>query len=129
MPLVNVPGVGRVNFPDTMSREEIIEAIERDILPSQSGAVQQAPAASQMETVPERGLFGTIGARFADVGGSLVSGAGSVATGVGGLGGILGVTGYDNVLTRLGRRGAEFGAELMSPELRNQRRALADAMK
>ena len=129
MPLVNVPGVGRVNFPDTMSREEIIEAIERDILPSQSGAVQQAPAASQMEPVPERGLFGTIGARFADVGGSLVSGAGSVATGVGGLGGILGVTGYDNVLTRLGRRGAEFGAELMSPELRNQRRALADAMK
>jgi hypothetical protein len=129
MPLVNVPGVGQVNFPDTMSREEIIEAIERDILPGRSGITQQAPAPSQMEPVPERGLFGTIGARVADVGGSLVSGAGSVATGVGGLGGILGVTGYDNVLTRLGRRGAEFGAELMSPELRNQRRALADAMK
>jgi hypothetical protein len=88
-----------------------------------------APARREPEPVPERGLFGTIGARVADVGGSLVSGAGSVATGVGGLGGILGITGYDNALTRLGRRGSEFGAELMSPELRNQRLALADAMK
>ena len=93
------------------------------------GVIQPASQGSTMEPVPERGLFGTIGARAADVGGSVVSGAGSVATGLGGLGGVLGLTGYDNILTRLGRRGAEFGAELMSPELRNQRRALADAMK
>jgi hypothetical protein len=129
MRTIDVPGVGPIQFPNTMSDEQIVQAIERDILPGRAGVTQQAPAPSQMEPVPERGLFGTIGARAADVGGSVVSGAGSVATGLGGLGGVLGLTGYDNVLTRLGRRGAEFGTELMSPELRNQRRALADAMK
>jgi hypothetical protein len=34
MPSVNVPGVGKVNFPDGMSQADIINAIERDILPS-----------------------------------------------------------------------------------------------
>ena len=32
MPIVNVPGVGQVNFPDSMSQEDIINAIENDIL-------------------------------------------------------------------------------------------------
>jgi len=32
MPIVNVPGVGRVRFPDSMSQEQIITAIETDIL-------------------------------------------------------------------------------------------------
>lgn len=36
MPSVNVTGVGAVNFPDDMSREDIIKAIERDILPKYS---------------------------------------------------------------------------------------------
>lgn len=129
MPLINVPGVGAINFPSTMSNEQIVEAIERDILPGRAGATRQAPAANQMEPVPERGFFGTIGARAGDVAGSLASGAGSVATGVGGIGGLLGITGYDNVLSRLGSRASEFGSELMSPELRNQRRVLANAMK
>jgi hypothetical protein len=34
MPRVNVEGVGQVNFPDDMSQEDIIKAIETDILPS-----------------------------------------------------------------------------------------------
>lgn len=33
MPRVNIPGVGAVNFPDTMKPEEITQAIETDILP------------------------------------------------------------------------------------------------
>ena len=32
MPIVNVPGVGQVRFPDDMSQEAIIDAIENDIL-------------------------------------------------------------------------------------------------
>ena len=48
MPLINVPGVGTVNFPSTMSNEQIVEAIERDILPGRAGATQQAPTESRM---------------------------------------------------------------------------------
>jgi len=33
MPIVNIQGVGRVNFPDSMSREQINTAIEKEILP------------------------------------------------------------------------------------------------
>ena len=88
-----------------------------------------APARREPEPVPDRGFFGTIGARAGDVAGSVVSGAGSVATGLGGLGGLTGLTGYDNFLSRLGRGTSELGSELMSPELRNKRQALADAMK
>ena len=32
MPIVNVPGVGQVRFPDDMSREDIVSAIQNDIL-------------------------------------------------------------------------------------------------
>lgn len=33
MPQVNIEGVGKVNFPDEMSQEQIVAAIENDILP------------------------------------------------------------------------------------------------
>jgi len=33
MPIVNVEGIGRIEFPDTMSRDEIDAAVKRDILP------------------------------------------------------------------------------------------------
>lgn len=33
MPAVNIKGIGRVNFPDSMSQEQIIAAIEDDIIP------------------------------------------------------------------------------------------------
>jgi hypothetical protein len=32
MPIINIPGVGQVRFPDEMSKEDIINAIENDIL-------------------------------------------------------------------------------------------------
>lgn len=41
MPRVTVPGVGDVNFPDTMSPGEIKEAIEREILPLGSKSKQE----------------------------------------------------------------------------------------
>jgi hypothetical protein len=43
MPSVNVPGVGKVNFPDTMSQADIVAAIERDILPSVKKEVAPPP--------------------------------------------------------------------------------------
>jgi len=33
MPIVNVEGIGQVNFPDSMSPEQITNAIQEDILP------------------------------------------------------------------------------------------------
>jgi hypothetical protein len=33
MPTVNIPEVGAVNFPDSMSQEDIVKAIQNDILP------------------------------------------------------------------------------------------------
>lgn len=47
MPRVNIPGVGAVNFPDTMKPEEITHAIETDILPKAQGAPQPAPPAQE----------------------------------------------------------------------------------
>ena len=51
MPSINVPGVGVVNFPDTMSQQDIVAAIERDILPN---VQQKAP--------PKTGFLANIGA-------------------------------------------------------------------
>jgi hypothetical protein len=54
MPRVNIPGVGTVNFPDTMKPEEITHAIETDILPKAKGAA--APPAQGPE---EPGMLAT----------------------------------------------------------------------
>ncbi len=40
MQVINVPGVGQVNFPDDMSQENIISAIENDILPKANDAAK-----------------------------------------------------------------------------------------
>lgn len=48
---VNVPGVGEVEFPDTMSNADIARAIERDILPQQKS--QAAPQKSGAEMALE----------------------------------------------------------------------------
>lgn len=60
---VNVPGVGAVNFPDTMSPDEIKLAIERDILPKakkQPDPISKAEAgrmALEGTSAVERGLI------------------------------------------------------------------------
>ena len=65
MPIVNVEGIGQVNFPDSMSPEQISSAIQKDILP-------QFPdlAAKQSRTMGEIGT---------DVLASVGSGLGSLA--------------------------------------------------
>jgi hypothetical protein len=65
MPSVNVAGVGVVNFPDTMSQGDIINAIERDILPS----IKKPEPPSK-----ER----TFGEAFQDIGAGVVSGVGAI---------------------------------------------------
>ena len=56
MPIVNVPGVGQVNFPDSMSQEDIINAIENDILKKPApGFVERSKQAFKtgLEQIPE----------------------------------------------------------------------------
>lgn len=50
MPKVNIQGLGSVNFPDTMTAEQIQIAIETDILPKQS---------AQKTVDPTQGMSGT----------------------------------------------------------------------
>jgi len=64
MPIVNIQGVGLVNFPDEMSREQINSAIEKEILPKFPEVQAQVP----------RGFVG--GAK--DIGASFVSGVGNL---------------------------------------------------
>jgi len=59
MAVVNIPNVGSVNFPDSMSQADIINAIENDILPNYAGAaaapqnaVQTPVAAAPAVTAP-----------------------------------------------------------------------------
>jgi len=88
--------------------------------------VTEAPA--QRAPTPERGFFGGIASLAGDTGASIVTGAGSTLSGIGGLGGIAGL-GYDNMLSRAGRRVSEFGEGLMSPELVEKRQALSRAIQ
>lgn len=56
MPIVNVPGVGQVNFPDSMSQEDIINAIETDILKKPApGFIERSKEAFKtgLEQIPE----------------------------------------------------------------------------
>jgi len=56
MPIVNVPGVGQVNFPDSMSQEDIINAIENDILKKpEPGFIDRSKQAFKtgLEQIPE----------------------------------------------------------------------------
>ncbi len=123
---IDVPGVGPIQFPDNMSDDQIIQAIERDIIPGVSGRTQ--PAAAQETPTPSRGFFGNIASTAGDVGASLVTGAGAAASGLGGLAGVAGL-GYDNPLSRAGRSVTEFGEGLMSPELTEKRQALSRAIQ
>lgn len=120
MPTIQIDGVGPVVFPDDMSQAEIVQAIERDILPQQR---RQQPQVAPTERGGSGGIIGsTVG--------SLVSGGGGLLSGVGALGGmVLPGVGFDNVLTRAGRSVQEYGESFMSEELRAKRQALSEAIK
>jgi hypothetical protein len=119
MPIVNVGGVGQINFPDTMAPEEIKEAIERDILP-------QFP---EILAKQDR----TIGETVTDVGASFGKGIGSLAQIPGQIAGL--VTGNVDETTGLqgiGKRLETFAEQYKSPvlrakeQLRSQKIAEAD---
>jgi hypothetical protein len=57
MPIVNIKGIGQVRFPDTMSQQAIIGAIENDIIPQHEAKIK--PAESMRESLvggAKRGL-------------------------------------------------------------------------
>ena len=74
MPIVNVQGVGKINFPETMSHEAIIHAIENEILQ------QKPPAPEPIETTPAAppSTDRTWGEALKDVALSLPSGGGQI---------------------------------------------------
>ena len=110
MPIVNIQGVGRVNFPDSMSREQINTAIEKEILP-------QFP---EIQAEVPRGFVG--GAK--DVGASFVSGVGNLMQLPGQISELVGFTRTGDLpeqqktgLQALGADIQKFGEEAKSPTL------------
>ncbi len=53
MPTIEVPGLGPIQFPDSMSGDQIVQAIERDILP-QARAPRQISEEPMGPAVPQR---------------------------------------------------------------------------
>ena len=56
MPVVKVPSIGDIEFPDSMSSEEIVRAIEFDILPKQPKVRQNKSAMADIGTDIKRGV-------------------------------------------------------------------------
>lgn len=110
MPIVNIQGVGLVNFPDEMSREQINSAIEKEILPKFPEVQAQVP----------RGIVG--GAK--DIGASFVSGVGNLMQLPGQISELVGFTRTGDLpeqqktgLQALGSDIQKFGEEAKSPTL------------
>lgn len=105
MPIVNIEGVGQVNFPDTMSPDEISSAIQKDIIP-------QFPeiAAKQPRTWGEAGK---------DIAASFGKGLGTLAQIPGQIQGLVtGEVNPDTGLQGLGRQLEAYSEEAKSPTLR-----------
>jgi hypothetical protein len=110
MPIVNIQGVGQVNFPDTMSRDQIQSAIEKEILPQFPEVQAQVP----------RGILG--GAK--DLGASFVAGLGNTLQVPGQLGELIGFQRTGDLpdrektgLQSIGQQLQTFGQEAKSPTL------------
>ena len=122
MQRVNIPGIGPVDFPDTMSAEQINQAIQNEILPFYSRQ-QRAAAPAQQPSAPAEQPRGSNLGLLGDFAGSGISGLGGIGTAIGGGTGL--VTGdYDTGIMRLGRRLQRYGESLMSPELLASREKL-----
>jgi hypothetical protein len=104
MPIVNVEGVGQVNFPDSMSSEQITSAIQKDILP-------QFPeiAAKQSRTMGEIGK---------DILASAGSGLGSLAQFPGQVYGLVTGDMDQGGLQQIGRNLQEYSEEAKSTPIR-----------
>jgi hypothetical protein len=104
MPSVNVAGVGVVNFPDTMSQGDIINAIENDILPS---IKKPAPPSKDR----------TFGEVAQDVGAQALKGIGSVVQFPGQLYGLAGGDLSDTGTIGAGKSIQAYAESLKSPGL------------
>lgn len=110
MPIVNIQGVGQVNFPDTMSNDQIQSAIEKEILPQFPEVQAQVP----------RGILGGV----KDIGASFVSGLGNTLQVPGQLGELIGFQRTGDLpdqqktgLQNIGQQVQAFGEEAKSPTL------------
>jgi hypothetical protein len=114
MPIVNIPGVGQVNFPDGMSNQEIQTAIETEILPQFPEVQAQAP----------RGIVG--GAK--DLGASFLSGVGNLMQLPGQLGTLTGTSSperQDVGIQGYGQELEKYAQGLKTPTLRAKEQLLA----
>lgn len=60
MPIVNIPNVGQVNFPDSMPQEAILAAIQNDILPNYAKQQAEPQAPATAEEPKSTGITGAI---------------------------------------------------------------------
>jgi len=109
MGIVNIQGIGHVRFPDDMSSQDIQTAIEKDILP-------------KFPEIAAKGKRSWTEAAT-DVGGSFISGVGSLLQLPGQVGQLAGITEPEEKPTGLqgvGKQVEEFGQELKSPVLKGK---------
>jgi len=109
MPLVNVEGVGLIDFPEGMSGEQIDAAVRKDILP-------QYP---DIAAKTKRGW----GEALTDVGASAIKGVGALAQlpgQIGQLAGVVAPTETNTGLQGIGKQIEQFGEEAKSPILKGK---------
>ena len=109
MPVVNIKGVGSMEFPDSMSQDEIASAIHNDVLPK----------FPELAAKTKR----TWGEAATDIGASLTRGVGQLAQLPGQIGELAGVTSpqeEDTGLQGLGKRLEQFGQESKSTTLKGK---------
>jgi hypothetical protein len=107
MGIVNIQGIGGVEFPDDMSPQDIQNAIEKDILPKFPEIVAKGKR--------------SVGEIASDIGGGFISGLGGLAQLPGQIGQLTGLTEREETPTGLqgiGKTIEEYGQGLKSPVLR-----------
>jgi hypothetical protein len=120
----NIGGAREAGYSDA----DIVSYLMSRPAPAGREAVAPSQVNEPPAPAPDRGFFGSAASLVGDAGASLVTGAGSALSGIGGLGGVAGL-GYDNMLSRAGRSVSEFGEGLMSPELVEKRQAFSRAIQ
>jgi hypothetical protein len=121
MGIVNIQGIGGVEFPDDMSPQDIQKAIETEILPKFPDVVSKGKR--------------SWGEALTDIGGGFISGLGGLAQLPGQIGQLAGLTEREETPTGLqgiGKTVEEYGQSLKSPvirakeQLRSQKIAAAE---
>jgi hypothetical protein len=109
MPVVNIKGVGPMEFPDSMSQEQIASAIHNDVLPK----------FPELAAKTNRSW----GEAATDIGASVAKGVGQLAQLPGQIGELTGITSpqeEDTGLQGLGKRLEQFGQESKSTTLKGK---------